>query len=64
MIAAGSVVVRDVSAHALVAGNPAKQIGWVSKQGVRLIEESNDEFICPVSKARYQLQNSMLSEAR
>ena len=64
MIAAGSVVVRDVSAHALVAGNPAKQIGWVSKQGVRLIEESKDEFLCPVSKVRYHLHNSVLSEVK
>ena len=36
MVAAGSVVVRDVPDHALVAGNPARQIGWVGRDGRRL----------------------------
>jgi UDP-2-acetamido-3-amino-2,3-dideoxy-glucuronate N-acetyltransferase len=35
-VAAGSVVVRDVPAHALVAGNPARRIGWVCRCGARL----------------------------
>src|SRR6185437_15865289 len=35
-IAAGTVVIRDVPAHALVAGNPARQIGWMSRAGYRL----------------------------
>ena len=37
MVAAGSVVVRDVADHALVAGNPARQVGWVGRSGIRLI---------------------------
>jgi UDP-2-acetamido-3-amino-2,3-dideoxy-glucuronate N-acetyltransferase len=36
MVAAGSVVVRDVPDHALVAGNPARQIGWVGRNGRRM----------------------------
>ena len=36
MVAAGSVVVRDVPDHALVAGNPARQIGWVGRAGRRM----------------------------
>lgn len=36
MVAAGSVVVRDVPDHALVAGNPARQIGWVGRDGRRM----------------------------
>jgi len=36
MVAAGSVVVRDVTDHALVAGNPARQIGWVGRDGRRM----------------------------
>ena len=36
MVAAGSVVVRDVPDHALVAGNPARQIGWVGHDGRRM----------------------------
>ena len=62
MIAAGSVVVKDVPAHALVAGNPARHIGWVGKHGVRLVEESHELFLCPVSKARYKLHGSIISE--
>jgi len=64
MVAAGSVVVKDVPPHALVVGNPAKQIGWVSKRGARLIEETKNSFLCPVSKVRYTLENSLLSEAK
>jgi acetyltransferase-like isoleucine patch superfamily enzyme len=36
MVAAGAVVHRDVAAHALVAGNPARQVGWVCRCGDRL----------------------------
>jgi len=39
MVAAGSVVVREVPSHALVAGNPARQIGWVGRDGRRLVDD-------------------------
>lgn len=42
MVAAGSVVTKDVPAHALVAGNPARIIGYVCKCGNRL----NDTGLC------------------
>ena len=38
MVGAGSVVIRDVPAHALVVGNPARRIGWVCSCGSRLPE--------------------------
>ena len=38
MIGAGSVVTKEVKAHALVVGNPARQIGWVCKCGARVTE--------------------------
>lgn len=43
MVGSGSVVTKDVPAHALVAGNPARQIGWVCECGHKL----NDSFKCP-----------------
>lgn len=42
MVGAGSVVTKDVPAHALVVGNPARQIGWVCECGSKL----DGDFIC------------------
>ena len=50
-IAAGAVVTRDVAPHALVAGVPARRIGWVSHDGERL----GDDLVCPRSGRRYVL---------
>jgi UDP-2-acetamido-3-amino-2,3-dideoxy-glucuronate N-acetyltransferase len=61
MVAAGSVVVKDVPPYALVAGVPAKQIGWVGRAGVKLVQESN-LFVCPVTGETFQLkQNNNLT---
>jgi len=49
MIGSGSVVTKDVPAHALVVGNPAKQIGWVCECGQRL----NDKHSCPECNKKY-----------
>ena len=43
-VGAGAVVTRDVPDHCLVAGNPARQMGWMCKCGERL----DDDFVCPV----------------
>jgi predicted dehydrogenase/acetyltransferase-like isoleucine patch superfamily enzyme len=50
-VAAGAVVTRDVPAHAIVAGNPAHQVGWVSHAGERL----NDDLVCPRTGSCYKL---------
>ncbi len=49
-IAAGAVVTRDVPAHALMAGMPARRIGWMSHAGERL----GAELVCPREGRRYQ----------
>jgi UDP-2-acetamido-3-amino-2,3-dideoxy-glucuronate N-acetyltransferase len=48
-IAAGAVVTRDVPAHALMAGNPARRIGWMSRAGYRL----DESLTCPRTGERY-----------
>lgn len=60
-VAAGSVVTRDVADFALVAGVPAKRIGWVGKAGVRLIVQG-DAWVCPQTNERYIERDGVLSE--
>ena len=62
MVGAGSVVIRDVPDYALVVGNPAAQIGWVSELGFTLIQESKEVFRCPKSKSLYSLVGDKLKK--
>lgn len=55
MIAAGSVVHRDVLPHGLVAGNPARQIGWACRCGGSL----DPDLVCPCG-LRYRLDGDEL----
>lgn len=55
-VGAGSVVTKVVSDYALVVGNPAQQIGWVSRLGHRL-EFQDGLATCPESGSSYQLKN-------
>ncbi|AMM32171.1 acetylglucosamine-1-phosphate uridylyltransferase [Sinomonas atrocyanea] len=55
-VAAGAVVVRDVPDYALVAGVPARRIGWVGEAGHRLKEdtaEAGTAWVCPATGTRY-----------
>lgn len=57
-IGAGAVVTKNILPYALVVGNPARQIGWMSEYGHRLEFDAEGFAICPESKSRYQLTNN------
>lgn len=56
-IGAGAVVTKEVLPYALVVGNPAKQVGWMSEFGHRLNFNDDGIAVCPESKVIYKLQN-------
>ena len=58
LIGAGAVVTKDVKSHALVVGNPARQIGWVSHAG----EVLKDDMICPREGRKYRVIGEQLEE--
>lgn len=57
-IGAGAVVTKEVAAYALLVGNPAKQIGWMSEFGHRLNFDEQGVAICPESNEKYHLIDS------
>ncbi|WP_054681000.1 N-acetyltransferase [Microbacterium sp. No. 7] len=61
-VAAGAVVVKDVPAHALVAGVPARRLGWVGRAGVPLAPEGDGIWTCPETGARYIETDDTLTE--
>lgn len=60
-IGAGAVVTKEVPAYALLVGNPAKQIGWMSAYGHRLEFNNQREATCPESNEQYKLENNKVT---
>jgi UDP-2-acetamido-3-amino-2,3-dideoxy-glucuronate N-acetyltransferase len=56
-IGAGAVVTKNVPDYALLVGNPAKQIGWVSEYGHRLNFDEKGIAICPETAQQYELKD-------
>ncbi|MBO7234616.1 MAG: N-acetyltransferase [Paludibacteraceae bacterium] len=57
LIGAGSVIIRNVKPYALMVGNPARQIGWVSEYGEKLNFNEEGIAVCPATGEVYQLMN-------
>jgi UDP-2-acetamido-3-amino-2,3-dideoxy-glucuronate N-acetyltransferase len=55
-IGAGAVITKEVLPYALVVGNPAKQIGWMSEFGQRLAFDAQGVAVCPESGETYFLE--------
>lgn len=62
-IGAGAVVVKDVDPYALVLGNPARHVGWMSQHGHRLDFDEQGHATCPESGERYRLRDGKVTRA-
>tara|TARA_R110002049_G_scaffold16388_13_gene65375 strand:+ start:2049 stop:2624 length:576 start_codon:yes stop_codon:yes gene_type:complete len=61
-VGAGAVVTKTVPAYALVVGNPAKQIGWISEYGHRLNFNEENIATCEESGEKYRLEKRVVSK--
>ena len=61
-IGAGAVVTKNIPPYALVVGNPAKQIGWMSEYGERLMFDEEGIAICPSTNDKYYLKNGTVAK--
>ncbi len=61
-IGAGAVVTKEVLPYALVVGNPARQVGWMSEYGHRLHFDESGIAVCPESKEKYKLENNRVTK--
>jgi len=61
-IGAGAVVTKTIPAYALVVGNPAKQIGWMSEYGIRLTFNQEGIAFCGESNEKYILEKNQVKK--
>jgi UDP-3-O-[3-hydroxymyristoyl] glucosamine N-acyltransferase len=62
MVAAGAVVTHDVPDFGLVAGVPARRVGWVGRAGHRLVALDDQTHECPLTGDRYRFDGTSLQE--
>lgn len=63
-IGAGAVITKPVPAYALVVGNPAKQIGWMSKNGQKLQFDAEGIAYCPETNEKYILKDKIVTSEK
>lgn len=61
LVGAGSVVTKPVKPYALVVGNPARQMGWVSEYGHSLDFDFEGNAVCPETGQRYHFDNDSVT---
>lgn len=61
LVGAGTVIIRDVPDHALMVGNPARRIGWVSRTGEKLHFDTEGKAWCAPEGCGYQLRDGIVS---
>jgi acetyltransferase-like isoleucine patch superfamily enzyme len=61
LVASGSIVTKNVKPYSLVAGNPARQIGWVGKHGYKLSQKEG-YLQCPISMQEFVVVDDQLIE--
>lgn len=61
-IGAGAVVTKEVKPYALMVGNPARQMGWMSEYGIRLDFSKSDVAVCSESGEKYKLENNSVTK--
>src|ERR1035437_5964513 len=64
MIGAGAVITKQVKPFALVVGNPAKQIGWISENGHKLLFNDQGKAVCPETNQEYNLSDGKVKRIK
>ena len=57
LIGAGAVVIKDVPPYALIVGNPSRQVGWMSRTGVKLAFDKDGKAVCQEESLVYLLKD-------
>ena len=63
-IGAGTVVIKDVKPYALIVGNPARQTGWMSEHGIKLIFDNSGNATCNESGDKYILKDNFVTKIK